>query len=196
MPGHTRRPSRPQELWTFSSQRLCLSSGAGIAGLPFGILFTSTGCLALFVFFQFLAAKLGLVSPWRDDPEIAQPIWKALLGGAMILLIGGGHLAIGSLLLWTHRVTIDRARDVVVLRTGWLGVRCRRWPLSEFREVQVVPEPDTHPSDRFRIDLAGDDSARVTVGHVTMSQALADTVASDVGTFTGLPVKRTRDLPH
>ncbi|MFO0783062.1 MAG: hypothetical protein U0636_05215 [Phycisphaerales bacterium] len=150
----------------------------------------------MFVFFQFLAAKLGLVSLWRDDPEIAQPIWKALLGGAMILLIGGGHLAIGSLLLWTHRVTIDRARDVVVLRTGWLGVRCRRWPLSEFREVQVVLEPDTLPPDRFRIDLAGNDSVRVTVGHVTMSQALADTVASEVGTFTGLPVKRTRDLPH
>ncbi len=189
MVGGRRGPQRPHRLWTLSRDRLCLSSGPGIVGLPFGLLFSTTGGLVLFCVLWGSLAAIGLVRPVGQQAIPAdQALWKTLLAGVMVLFIGAGHLAGGTLLLQTLRATIDRARHVVIVRSGWLGLRCQRMLLSEFPAVCVLPS--THFFSNFSngnpdydIVITGEHGAQLVVGIVTLSEDLAQQVAGEVRDF-------------
>ncbi len=153
----------------------------------FGVVFTSTGLLGLYACGRFALEMIGIVPP-TDNRD--RSIGEYLLGILALLAIGGGHFACGTALLWTHRTTLDRERDQVVVRSGWMGCKCQRRRLSEFSSVAIFPAQQWHNSDRFDIALFNDeDSASLVVGYVTGSHDLAKAFAGEVSEFTGIAVK-------
>lgn len=183
MPFTRPRPERPHRVWTFSRDRLCLSSGRGIWACAFGTVFSSSGLLMLVVVGRVLLSDLG-VWPLPDVTAEDEALGKmaAVLGGLWAL--AAGHLAGGTLLLWTLRTTFDRRSGMVRVRTGWLGLRCRREELSAYDRVIVGPSPSGE--SRFEIVLDGGSARPLVVGFVTLSHSLALEVAAEIARFTGL----------
>lgn len=185
MPPVARTPQRPRKIRTCSRDRLRLSSGNGIFGLLFGLLFSTTGLLGLYVFGWLLLSILGVLP--TGAARIAQdsvPNQLFALGG--MLALGVAHLTAGTLLLLTLRVTFDRAHDAVVMRSGWLGLRRQKERLSHFQRVLVRPPEGRYPTrDVYDIVLEGK-PRRLLVAKVTRSHALAREVAAEIAEFTGL----------
>lgn len=187
MPPVARVAQRPQRLWRFSADRLRLSSGGGIWGLLFGLAFSCAGLLCLYMFGRLLLSALGLMRPDSAD-FIQEPISSHLFAIAAMFILGAGHVACGTLLLWTLRTTFDRARDTVTVRSGWLGLHRRNERLSSFQRVLVYPVVERFPTrdSLFDIVLEGDPRHRLVVARVTRSHALAGEVATEIAGFTGL----------
>lgn len=187
MPFTRPRPERPHRVWTFSRDRLCLSSGGGLWACAFGAVFTSSGLFMFVVFGRVLLSDLGMW-PLPDVTAADEPFWKTTAVLAGLLALAVAHLACGTLLLWTLRTTFDRRRGTVRVRTGWLGLRCRREELSAFNRVIVCPnERPTGGSNNSYFDIVLDGESRpLVVGFVTLSHPLALEVAAEIAQFTGL----------
>lgn len=192
MPGASspRRPERPRRLWTSTETKLALSSGAGLTGLLFGTAFSVSGAFALAACLgASLRMLLGLGPPNASSLSPGR-ILACLAGG---MLIGGVHLAAGTALLCTLRVTFDREQDLVVVRSGWLGLRCRQYFLSSFRCVSILPGSRrlwcwrVHPDYFVVLENATGDT--VNVGVVTLSIELAREVAVEIA---GSPASKFR----
>ncbi len=56
-----------------------------------------------------------------------------------MIIIGGGHLAIGTLLLWRDRITIDRESKSVYTKRGWFGI-ARRIRLRFKKMDELTPK--------------------------------------------------------
>lgn len=114
MPGMGRRDYRSRRLASFSKDRLRIAIDAGPAAFPFGLLFTTTGAFCLY------ALVLNFIQGSNKN-------MLSLIGASgLLLLIGGGHLVVGTLLLWRDRVTIDRRLQYLQLIKGWLGASRHR----------------------------------------------------------------------
>lgn len=176
MPPIRHAPFRPRRVWTFSRDRLRLSSGGGVIGFVFGLVFSSSGVLVL----------LALALNFRTIAELS--LRDRLVAVVGMLLLGAAHLAVGTHLLSTLRATFDRARNVVTISSGWLGIRRRRENLAKFRRVIAPQDPATASSRVTCYDVALEDQQGrvVVVGHVTQSHALAREVAAEVAKFTEL----------
>jgi hypothetical protein len=185
MPVWGNTPTRPRRLLSFSSDRLRYSSGPGIGGALFGFLFSSSGLLGLVAWGWGFLSLIGALPPPQGNQL---PIGESLLVSLVVLAIGGGHFFIGCLLLWTLRSTLDRARDLVVVRSGWLGWRRDRRRLSEFKAVTVLPASALFANEPwFHIALNDEAGAPLIVGRVTRSYDLARTVVDEISYFTHLP---------
>lgn len=183
MPPITRIPRRPRRLWTFSRDRLRLSSGDGVFAILFGLLFSTTGLFTFYAFGWLLLSVLGVLR--TGAANIAQEsVTGQTIGVGSMLFLGVAHFTIGTLLLFTLRVTFDRARDLVTVRSGWLGLRRRKEKLSLFQRVVVQPV-DGH-GDLYDIVLEGDSRRSAVVARVTRSHDLAREVAAEIAAFTGL----------
>jgi hypothetical protein len=192
MPGLRKTPVRPLLLPTFSRDKLCLSSGSGIAGILFGVIFSCAGLVVLAGLGYMLLGALGIVPPRGNINSSDMPTWKLVLCYLGVIAIASAHLFFGSLLLrLTHRVTIDRALNTVKLRTGWLGLRCERRQLDKFQSVGIVSdksETAKNSYETFTIVLRSNSGPSFNVGKVTRSHKLAQDVASEVSRFTGKPI--------
>ncbi len=188
MPGGLcKAPERPHKLWSFSRARLRLSNGGGVFFFFFGLLFSSTGLLALGTAIGFVLERGGFL-PCKNT-HWDGPLWCIFV----ISAIGAGHLFVGSLCLMTFRTTFDRDRNSVRVHSGWLGLRCQRQRLSDFRTVTVLSAVQL-PAFKYQkvevnYDIALEDAAgyRLVVGKVTQSLDLAHVVADEIAAFTGLP---------
>jgi hypothetical protein len=187
MPGISNLPTRPRRLISLSPERIRYSSGPGIFFALFGLLFSSTGLIVLGIGGWSVLILLGALPP-QDGKQL--PIVEWLLQILVLLAIGGGHFIGGSILLWTLRTTLDRARDRVIVRSGWLGLRCQRRRLSEFTTVTILPGSsifDTRRRDSlFDIALRDESGAVLVVGQVSRSQDLARTVVAEISQFMHL----------
>ena len=177
MPGMKRGPIRSRRLWSLSKDRLRYASDAGLAGLPFGVLFSATGGLCLSAII------------WGDYPRPLPDFWNLVGGICLLVLIGGGHFAIGTALLWRSRVSLDRNAGIISTRRGWLGVVWHRFPLAQFRSISVrtaVARRWYLVHDNVReIMLIGDGCPPLVVGFAT-SDELATEIESEVRSFLGL----------
>lgn len=155
-------------------------------GLLFGLLFSMTGLLGLYVFGWLLLSVVGVLP--TGAARIAQdPVAKQLFAVGGLLVLAIAHLWAGALLLWTLRVTFDPARDAVVIRSGWLGLRRRKERLSHFQRVLVRPPEGRYPTrDVYDIVLEGEPRRLVVVAQATRSLALAREVVAEIAAFTGL----------
>jgi len=90
-------------------------------------------------------------------------------------------------------VTLDRARDLVTVRSGWLGLRRQRRRLSEFNAMT------TFPAERalvrrgvipyvpwFDVALRDGRGKCLVIGKVSRSWQLAQDVAKQIAHFTRL----------
>lgn len=189
MPGSLKPgPMAPRRLWTLSKERRRYSSGLPLIGLPFGILFTAGGVLGLLGAIVGVLAGIGVIS-WPEAPP-GQPLWETLLACLGAFAVGAGVLLGGTILLLTLRVTFDRARDLVVVRSGWLGLRCRRRRLSEFRAVTIRPHVGAlaWSAPEFDVALSDDRGACLVIGWVTLSSGLARKFAREIADFIHLPL--------
>ena len=194
MPGIVQNgPSRPYRLWTFSNDKLVLSTSVmSWVVFPFGVLFSATGILMVIVILQTGLGIIGLAAP--PPGVVAQPIWQTLLGGALVLIIAASHLGFGVVLLLCLSTTFDRARGTVTVRSGWMGLRRQSLPLSTFQRVCILPS--THffswigrqsgKSSYFDIVLLATNKSPLVVGIVTQSRDLAHQVVNEICGFTTL----------
>jgi hypothetical protein len=203
MPGLRKTPTRPLRLPTFSRDKLCLSSGSGIAGILFGVIFSGTGLLVLAGLGYMLLGTLGVVPPHGNLNPDEMPNWKLVLCYLGVIAIAGVHLFFGTLLLClTNRVTIDRVNKTVNRRTGWLGLRCERRQLTEFQAVGIVANIPASENAKntceesaafklnasYTIELQGSSVLPLPLGKVTRSYELAQDVANEVAQFTHKPI--------
>lgn len=186
MPPVARTPQRPRKLWTSSRDRLCLSSGGGIIAFIFGLVFSTAGLICVYVFGWLLLSILGVVSTGAST--IAnESIFNQLFGLGGMLFLSLGHFVTGTLLLFTLRATFDRARDLVIVRSGWLGLWRRTDRLSLFQRVIVAtPRGGYLTRDLYDIALEGEPRRVVVVARVSLSRNLAYEVAAEIAEFTGL----------
>ncbi len=187
-----RLPERPRRLLTLSRDRYGLSNGAGFIGLAFGMMFTFTGVITLYAACLTALGAVGLLpAPAQNTNSISQ----SLLGTGALLLMGGGHLLCGTLLLFTLRSKFDRFRDIVIVRSGWLGLWRAQQRLSDFVSVSVLPSTHwiqrTHYAPCFDIALERPNGSFLVVGVVSMSHELAKEVATEVRDFVGATIGQT-----
>jgi hypothetical protein len=149
-----------------------------VIGFIFGLVFSSCGVLVF----------LALAINFRTIVFAEQPLMSRLAAGTGMLFLGAVHLAVGSYVLCTLRATFDRARNIVTVRSGWLGIRRRREELSKFQRVVVCQDQATVNSRVacYDVALADEQGQVVVVGRVTRSDALAHEVADEIANFTGL----------
>jgi hypothetical protein len=189
MPGSSRRPIRPHRVRTWSRDRLCLSSGGGLWGFVFGLVFTVSGTLCLVACGRLLLWAVGILPP-TDRPMADLSPGTAIAGLAALLALGGVHLGFGILLFCTRRATFDRSRDSVTVRTGWMGLWSRRDKLSNFATVVVASgSQEMHrfqSENAYDIVLEGEAGRRLVVAEVTRSAQVAREVAAEIAAFTGL----------
>lgn len=189
MGGGGRYPTKPRRLITFSRDKLGLSNGGGIVGLFFGSLFSLSGLLVIGLT---LATVLDLQVPYVISvPNDANrgSVFVLLIG----LLLGGGHLTGGSLMLSTLRCTIDRRRQTVTVRSGWLGRWKKTAVLTDFDRVMVFPSAryKSQSIQAFDIVLAGKRDRcdnYLTVGFATVKSEGAEEMTLEISKFSGLPV--------
>ena len=175
---------------SLSSERRRYSSGGGLPGALFGIVFTASGLFVLCALGWTVLELFGIVQS-QENPD--RSIGEYVLCIFALLAIGGGHLAGGTVLLWTLRTTLDRARDLVVVRSGWLGCRCRRRRLSEFQSVAVLPGRHLSDPELFDIALLNDTTGEsLIVGYVSRSYDLALSFADEISEFTKMPAATSR----
>lgn len=189
MPGSSKPgPRAPWRLWTLSKERRRYSSGLPLVGLPLGVLFTTAGLLGMVVSVLGALSATGII-PWPETSP-GQALWKTLLGCLGGLALGATLLLCGTALLWTLRTTFDRGRDLVVVRSGWLGLRCRRRRLSEFRAVTIRPHVGdlAWSAPEFDVALSDDRGACLVIGWVTLSSGLARKFAREIADFIHLPL--------
>jgi hypothetical protein len=192
MPGGPPGPTRPRRLISFSPKRVRYSSGGGIIDLIFGLVFSSVGAFLLVMGAWSFLACLGVPLPQQAAPQPS--IFDILCPVLMFTFVGSGFSIAGYGFLWTHRACLDRQRDEVVVRSGWLGCRRRCGRLSEFREVVVLPAHDRLGREKVctkNLEVALSDGAGkiLVVGYVTLSVDLARQFAREVSEFTELPIQ-------
>src|SRR6516165_394860 len=120
MPGNPDRPTRPRRLISFSRERARYSCGGGPAATLLGLVFSAGGLLVLCACGWIVLAFIGIVP--ESNQNRSAGFADNLIGILATLVLGSCHLFCGSYLLWTLRVTLDRTRDLVTVRSGWLGL--------------------------------------------------------------------------
>jgi hypothetical protein len=166
------------------------SSGAGVFGLTFGLIVSSVGAFLLVMGAWLFLACLGFPLP---QAALQPSIFDILCPALMFTFVGGGFSIAGYGYLWTLRACLDRQRDEVIVRSGWLGCRRRSGRLSEFRQVVLLPahNESRHLEDctqDFDVALSDDAGKILVVGYVSLSADLARQFAREVSGFTHLPV--------
>lgn len=178
MPG-ARRPSRPEIVW-LSRRKLCYSCVGQLIFCPLGFLFLIAGCLVSYIAIRGGLELMGLVTPM--DPKLAdQSLWKSILAGVAAFGLGALFVFGGMAVMSLQMVTFDRSRNIVTVRSGWLGLHRERWSLSGVRRVCVLSTATS-----YDVILQGDDSQQLLVGSVSRSQAMAVQMADEIRQFIGL----------
>lgn len=198
--GGSAWPSRPIRLWTMSSDRLVLSTTfRNWIAFPLGLGFSAIGILLLNVTFWTLLAVIGLVHfPPNSEAVAAQPVWQKLIYSFLVTVLAAAFFTAGALVLLSLSVVFDRARRMVTVRSGWMGVCRQNLMFREIRRVFVRPShhylawsDDKSRNPSFDIDLERADGRCVTVAIVSQSSHLAQEVVNEICDFTGL-VSETR----
>ncbi|MFV0445684.1 MAG: hypothetical protein ACK5Q5_19045 [Planctomycetaceae bacterium] len=154
-------------------------SDIGLVALPFGLLFTTTGSFVL-----------GTVV-WSFFAQPAVDWQQQVVRILAILAIGGGHLLVGTGLLWRNRVCLDRERGVVSRRTGWLGLVRRQFPLSDDNAVTIIPARPGFWSlatsrSRQQVILTGPGGAVLPIG-IADQPGQAEELRVEICDFLNLP---------
>jgi hypothetical protein len=112
-------PTRPHKLFSFSAERVRYSCGGGVEGLIFGLVFSSAGAFCLVMAGWCLLSLFGVPLPQQAEPDPS--LLGILVPVLMLFAVGSGFSVAGFGFLCTFRTTLDRQRDEVVVRSGWLG---------------------------------------------------------------------------
>jgi hypothetical protein len=192
MPGGPPTPTRPRQLISFSPERVRYSSGGGVFGLIFGFIFSSVGAFLLVMGAWLFLACVGV--PLPQQTSIQPSIFEILCPALMFTTVGGVFSIAGYGYLWTLRACLDRQRDEVIVRSGWLGCRRHSGRLSEFRQVVLLPAHNESRREEdctknFDVALSDDGGRILVVGYVTLSVDLAQQFAREVSEFTHLPIQ-------
>jgi len=163
---------------SLSNDRLRIASDVGLVGLAFGLLFSTSGTFCVYVmvlnFFQ------------QPFPEFLQ-----LAGGtAAMLLVGGGHFACGTLLLWRDRVTVDRRLRFIHTIKGWLGTsRHRVALLPPLTTIITMGSPRfmdmINGRQMFCVSLISNGDHAIRVGFAT-TEHLATQIEGELREFLGI----------
>ncbi len=191
MPGGPPSPSRPARKRSRNPDCAFFRS-PGIWGwffiLPFGLIFTLTGTLALYVAVRSIPMVVESYSDWR--------FWIGIFG---ITIIGVGHAACGLAILHSvffgpEWLTIARQQGVARKQSGVLCFRRKATAmLKDFTEVSIFPMVEKwFERDSFEVALTGPQDKRFPIGRVTLSYDLAREFGKEVATFLGLPIKELR----
>ena len=165
MPGMGRGPTRSRRLWSLSKDRCeCQRRGSRRCAVWRPVL------------------SLWMPLPGRD----CMGFFPATVSRTMelrrwdCLPIGDrrGHLAVGTLLLWRNRVTLDRSTDTLSVRRGWLGVVRHSFSLAQFRSISIRPALGRWSclvqARAHEIILAGDMCPSVVIGFAASDELAAE----------------------
>lgn len=180
------RPTGPRRLWSRSPECRRYSSGPGVPFVPFGLVFSLAGLYLIAAAIWTALSFFGTAAGYDGLDFI-----DALLRVVGLLVFGSAFVIAGSILLWTLRSTLDRARDLIVVRSGYLGLRHYQRHLSEFRSIDVRPGRKPRGAcgrDEFEIVLRDAGGAEMVVGYASGSLGPARDVADDIAEFTKLPM--------
>ena len=153
---------------SFQPHWLGLADDAGLL-TPFGLFFTFTGGFTVCAFVRALFL------------EGFESISNLVAGIFVILLIGGGHMAGGTLLLLRDRVWLDNRTRSLLKITGWLGIKRRRMSLAAFDRVDVVKASPRwfNRGAEFAVVLAGSDVAPFVVAYGA-KQSIAEELRGEI----------------
>lgn len=119
--------------------------------------------------------------------------WRTLTN----ILLMSLFVIVGLRMMYVVSVMIDRARGIVVVRSGCLGLWSNRRNLADFNRIQIrqgeyfsrVTAPFFDKSKDYDIVLAGTEPPEMAIALVTMSHDLAAEVANEVRQFTRLKIE-------
>ena len=191
MPMRLSEPTLPCRLRSRSPERRRYESGCGWHAFPIGIgaLLIGSYVVVACVWSPFSPSGIATVNQW-DMTSIAE----ALVGVLGLFAIGSGFIVAGSVLLRTLRVTLDREHDLVIVRSGMVGLVRRQRHLSEFRSVVILHSRNLFAASRLNsFDIALIDSCgkETIIVCVTEGRKFASQFADEISKFTNLPVAGT-----